>query len=587
MRSLNFYRLLGRNIKFLVFKRDTVGKTSEQMAVQRRDEVFLLFEDEKFTFDEFNRRANRRANLFRAMGVGKGDVICLMMENRPEFLETLVGLAKLGAVTAAINTNIKGQALVHSLKVAQAKKAIVGAECVAAFKEAMGVEQSVAPDEVFIDTRWQADTQRPAGSQDLTDMLHGASEDNPPRPALRSNDLFMYIYTSGTTGLPKAARVTHWRWFAPAAAFGWYGMGVRPDDTVYCALPLYHSNGALIAFGSALYNGAKLALSRKFSATRFWEEVNQTGATCFIYIGEVLRYLVNSPPGPYDRNHKVDRILGNGLRPDIWEVFRKRFGVEHIREFYASTEGNAATLNMNDVVASVGKPVLTDNLAVLRFDVEKEEYLRDEAGFCIRCDSGEVGALVGGISAALPFSGYTNSEETEKKLLRDVFKAGDSYFKTGDLLKKDADGNYFFVDRIGDTFRWKGENVSTHEVAEILSTFPGVSFVTVFGVEVPATEGRVGMAAVTMEKENAFDPQAFYRFTEDQLPGYSRPAFLRLKPELEVTGTFKLLKVDLKHTGYNPELVSDELFFRQGETKNYVPLDKALFDRIQSGSLRL
>ncbi|MCH7479207.1 MAG: AMP-binding protein, partial [SAR324 cluster bacterium] len=297
--------------------------------------------------------------------------------------------------------------------------------------------------------------------------------------------------------------------------------------------------------------------------------------------------LVNSPPGPYDRNHKVDRILGNGLRPDIWEVFRKRFGVEHIREFYASTEGNAATLNMNDVVASVGKPVLTDNLAVLRFDVEKEEYLRDDAGFCIRCDSGEVGALVGGISAALPFSGYTNSEETEKKLLRDVFKAGDSYFKTGDLLKKDADGNYFFVDRIGDTFRWKGENVSTHEVAEIISTFPGVSFVTVFGVEVPATEGRVGMAAVTMEKENAFDPQAFYRFTEDQLPGYSRPAFLRLKPELEVTGTFKLLKVDLKHTGYNPELVSDELFFRQGETKNYVPLDKALFDRIQSGSLRL
>jgi fatty-acyl-CoA synthase len=588
MASLNYYRMFYNYLKLLVLKNKTLGKTAEEMAASRKDATFLLFEDERISFAEFNRRANRRANFFRERGVGKGDVVCLLMENRPEYLETVVGLSKLGAITAGINYNLMGRALVHSLRTSGGGKAIVGAECLNTFREAMAEEQCVPPEEVYVDTRWEADAQPPASSQNLNELLAAASEENPPAPPLNSSDLFMYIYTSGTTGLPKAARISHLRWYGAGLAFGWYAWEVRAEDIIYCALPLYHSNGALIAFGAALRNGAALAISRRFSAGKFWEEAHTFGATCFIYIGEVLRYLVNSPPGPYDRDHKVTRVLGNGLRPDIWTVFQERFGIAHIREFYASTEGNAYTFNLTDTAGSVGKSLITpSNLFLVRYDVEGEDYIRDEHGFCQPCPPEEVGELLGQIKSTTPFGGYTNSADTEKKLLRDVFKKGDVFFKTGDLMKQDAQGNFYFIDRIGDTFRWKGENVSTHEVAEILAQFPGAAFVNVYGVEVPGMEGRVGMAAVTMEGGRQFDPKAFYQFAEEKLPSYSRPAFVRVKPEIEVTGTFKMTKTELKKTGYNPEVCSDPLFFRSPEGEAFVPLEQSLFDKIQAGETLL
>ena len=589
MGKLKYYGLMWKYIRLLVLKKETLGRTTEAMAAKRGDATCLLFEDERITFAEFNARANRRAHLFRSVGVNKGDVVCLLMENRPEFLETLAGLSKLGAVTAGINYNLKGQALIHSLKISGGSKAIVGAECLTTFKEAMAEEACIAPQDTFVDTRWEADTQPPPGSRNLNELLAEASTENPARVAMNSNDLFMLIYTSGTTGMPKAAKVNHLRWYSAGIGMGWYGMGVGPADTVYCALPLYHSNGALIAFGSALVNGAALAISRRFSSAQFWEEVSRCGATCFIYIGEVLRYLVNTPPGPHDRDHKVTRILGNGLRPDIWETFQQRFGIGHIREFYSSTEGNAHTLNLNDVPGSVGTIILksSDNLYLARYDVESEAHIRDEKGFCRKCEVGEAGELLGKIKSTTPFAGYTNEEESNKKLMRDVFEQGDVFFRTGDLLKKDAEGNYFFIDRIGDTFRWKGENVSTHEVAEVIANFSGMAFVNVYGVEVPGTEGRVGMAAVTMESGRSFDPKAFFEFTDQRLPSYSQPAFVRIKPELELTGTFKMTKTELKSTGFNPELVDDPIYFREQGQASYVPVDKPLFDRIQSGDLRV
>ena len=588
MASLNYYRMFFSYIMLLVKKNKTLGGTAELMAARRKDAVFLLFEDERISFEEFNRLANRRANLFRERGVGKGDVVALMMENRPEYLTTLVGLSKLGAISAGINTNLTGQTLIHSLKTAECQKAIVGAECLGAFKEAMAHEQCFPPEEVYVDTRWEADAQPPAGSRNLNEMLEGAGEENPPAVPLTSNDLFMYIYTSGTTGMPKAARINHLRWYGAGLACGWYAWEVRDTDTIYCALPLYHSNGMLLAFGAALGNGAALALARRFSAGKFWEDVHRFGATCFIYIGEVLRYLVNSPPGDHERDHKVTRILGNGLRPDIWDVFKERFGIPHIREFYASTEGNAYLFNLEDVSGSVGKSLINpSNLYLVRYDVESEDYIRDEKGFCQPCAPGEVGELLAKIKGTTPFSGYTNPEDSEKKLLRNVFKEGDVFFKTGDLLKADDAGNHYFIDRIGDTFRWKGENVSTHEVAEVISNFPHTAIATVYGVEIPGTEGRVGMAAVTMEPGKQFDPKAFYQFTGEKLPAYAQPAFVRIKPTLEVTGTFKLVKTELKKNGYDPGKVSDPLFFREAGQQTYVTLDKAVFDKISSGSVRI
>ncbi|MGQ4807597.1 Long-chain-fatty-acid--CoA ligase FadD17 [Candidatus Entotheonellaceae bacterium PAL068K] len=590
MAKLRYVQLIGKYLKLLLFKKETIGRSAENMAVKRKNAPCLYFEADQYTFDDFNRGANRRANLFRSLGLSRGDVVCLMMENRPEFLQTLVGLSKLGVVISAINYNQRGQALVHSVNLSQARKAIVGRECLEAFAEAMEREPTMMnPEDVFVDTRWEGEGQPLEGVQDLNQLLSAASDANPPHIPLKSDALLMYIFTSGTTGLPKAAKVTHLRLFSAAIGLGWYGLGVGPRDTIYCALPLYHSNGVLIAFGSAMFNGAALALSRRFSASRFWQEVHQYGATCFIYIGEVLRYLYNTPPGPYDRDHKVERILGNGLRSDIWAGFQSRFGIRHIREFYASTEGNAATLNLNDVPGSVGTIILkfSNNLSLVRFDVEREDFIRDQRGFCIPCDTGEVGALLGEIKSTTPFHGYTNARETENKLLRHVFKQGDAFFNTGDLLKQDEAGNYYFIDRIGDTFRWKGENVSTHEVAEILSNYPGVALANVYGVQVPGAEGRVGMVALSFETDNRFDPQTFYAFTEQHLPIYARPAFVRLQQELAVTGTFKLQKNQLQTAGYNPAQVSDPLYFRDRITSTYVKVNEELFAQIQEGAVQV
>jgi fatty-acyl-CoA synthase len=307
-----------------------------------------------------------------------------------------------------------------------------------------------------------------------------------------------------------------------------------------------------------------------------------------IYIGELLRYLVNQAPVPEERGHRMQRILGNGLRPDIWPAFRERFDVEHIREFYASTEGNAVTLNLDDVPGSVGKAVLAfaDNTVLVRYDVEADDYLRDAKGFCLRCGPGEVGEMLGKVKVTTPFYGYTSEEDTRKKILRDVFAKGDAYFRTGDLVRKDAEGFYYFVDRIGDTYRWKGENVATQEVQEMLGSFAGTNLVSVYGVRIPGADGRVGMAAILMKAGLGFDPQAFYRHAVERLAPFAVPAFVRLVEEMDITGTFKLRKTELQAQGFDPAYGQKGLFWLDRERETYAPLEAETFRRIQAGEVR-
>ena len=585
---MNYYSLFARYLTLLIFKRYVLGKTVEKMAVRRGDAIGLMFENERITFAQFNREANRRANFFHSLGVGKGEVVALMMENRPEYLYTLSGLAKLGAVTAAINTNLTGQQLIHCLNISGATRLIMGAECLDKLGDVLPKLERIRKEGIFVDTRWPATAPAPGGAQDLNGLLGGVSDGNPPRVALRSSDLLAYIYTSGTTGLPKAARISHLRLFAAGLGLAAYGADVVAGEGIYCPLPLYHSNGMLIAFGGAMRNGAALAISRRFRASQCWEEVTRFGATRFIYIGEVLRYLVNTPPGPYDRAHKVTHVLGNGLRPDIWKQFQERFGIRNIREFYASTEGNAAMLNLNNAVGSCGDSIIRpSNLALVRFDTDRNEYIRGADGFCQRCPPGEVGELLGHIKpATTPFGGYANAEETEKKLLRNVFKKGDVYFKTGDLLKRDEAGNHYFVDRIGDTFRWKGENVSTQEVQELVNTYPGIQMSNVFGMTVPGADGRAGMAVLVMNPGAKLDAAAFFRHTQEHLPAYARPAFVRIAGEAILTGTFKLKKAELLKEGFDPGSVKDPLFYRDEGKGSYLPLTGPVYKDIQGGKIR-
>ena len=569
----------------------TLADVIEEQAAARPGRPFILFEDQRISYDELNRAANRVAHWARAHGLGRGHRVALLMQNRPEFLVTWAGLAKAGVTTALINTNLTGRALEHAVTTADVKHWIVGAECL--------------PLCDGLDTgRWQLWVavepgapvpKLPPGALDLaSDLATRPSANLPPssRDESRAGDDLFYIYTSGTTGLPKAARFSHLRFMTAGTAARLAGFG--PESTMYCALPLYHTAGGCMAVGAALLSGGAVALRRRFSAREFWSDIRRFNATSFQYIGEFCRYLLNQPTEAKDGEHVLEFCIGNGLRPDIWVNFRDRFRIPRIVEFYGATEGNVSLLNLDNTVGSVGRiPTrLLMDARLVRYDVERDAHARDAQGRLIECGPDEAGELIGALpkskaSTRGRFEGYTSSEATERKILRNAFAEGDSFFRTGDLLKRDANGYFYFVDRIGDTFRWKGENVSTQEVAEALAAFPGLDMVNVYGVTVPGADGRAGMAALIVSGKEEFDPRAFYAHAVTALPAYAVPVFVRLQREAEVTGTFKLRKVDLQQEGYDPAKVSDPLYLRDDGARTYVPLGADLYRRIGAGEVRV
>ncbi len=569
----------------------TVADVLEEWADKTPEAVALHFEKDRYTYKQLEESANRVANWAEAKGVEPGQVVALLMENRPEFLFAWLGLAKAGAVSALINTNLRHGQLVHALRVSKADTVIVGGELAEALHEVRNDLES--PLNVWC---WGRPASELPDSAALDSALAEASERRPSgatRAGVKSGDPLFYIYTSGTTGNPKAAKFSHFRFLEAGNAFGTMG-DITSDDRIYCVLPLYHTAGGVIALSMSLIAGATFVLKRKFSARAFFPDCREHGVTVFQYIGELCRYLVNQPPSPADSDHSVRLATGNGLRPDIWEEFQERFAIPRIMEFYGATEGNVGIINLDNTPCAIGRvpPYLRNvfGIKLVKFDVGTEAHVRDENGHCIECGPDEVGEAIGRIpeDKEAPigrFEGYTTKEETEKKILRDVFDDGDAWFRTGDLLRCDAEGYYYFVDRIGDTFRWKGENVATSEVAETLSRCRGVEDVNVYGVTVPGTDGRAGMASLVCGEE--FDLDAFYSHMAAKLAPYARPLFVRMQKQLTVTATFKHRKVDLVEQGYDPEQVSDPVYFRDDEANKFVPVDGELYGRIVGGNVRL
>ena len=566
----------------------------ERQAARRGDHPFCLYQDRVISYAEYNAAANRIAHWGLEIGLKRGDVVALLMLNRPEYLETWAGLAKLGVTTALINTNLSGRALAHALTAAGTNRVIVGSECLDSLStlgDAHDLQVVVArePGEVG------GSLALPPGTTDLVQAVAHLPTRNPHhsvRRGLKANDDLFYIYTSGTTGLPKAARLSHLKFVGIGAMAALVGFG--ESHTNYNALPLYHSAGGAGAVGIVLGAGGTLALRRKFSATQFWDDVRRYEATAFPYIGEFCRYLLNVPPSDLDGQHKLKFAYGNGLRPDIWEEFRDRFRIPRIIEFYGATEGNVGIINLDGKVGSIGKlpSRLLSDARLVRYDVATDEYERDADGFCLECKSGEVGELIGAMPRQSDgmkgrFDGYTSPEATEKKVLRDAFQTGDAWFRSGDLLRFDAEGYFYFVDRIGDTFRWKGENVSTQDVAESLGAFQGIEMVNVYGVEVRGQDGRAGMAGISLTDPASFDPRAFYRHVQESLPTYAAPVFLRILAEAEVTGTFKLRKPDLQREGFDPAGISEPLYVRDDAKTSYVQLTPELHRAVLSGSMRV
>jgi fatty-acyl-CoA synthase len=578
-------------------QRKTVADWIEDRARRHPQRTFVIFEGRRMAYGELDAAANRVAHFARRLGLGRGDAVALLMENRPEYVATWAGLAKAGVTTALLNTNQTGRALRHSLAVAGAKHLILGSECADAFA-------STAADlERPVEVWWSRDptdtagkARPPEGARDLGAILaeQPALQPDPGmREGVRSGDDLFYIYTSGTTGLPKAARFSHMRFMAAGDLSAW-ALGLGPESVHYCALPLYHSAGGVLVVSSVLAAGATMALRRKFSASQFWDDCRRFGATSFQYIGEFCRYLLNQPEHADDREHRVRAVFGNGLRGDIWPRFQERFGIPRVIEFYGATEGNATLVNLEGRVGAVGRfPFkFMTNARLVRFDVETESHERDARGLCIECRPGEVGEFIGRIPSKPDqpmgrFEGYTSPEATEKKILRDVFEKDDQWFRSGDLLRQDADGFFYFVDRIGDTFRWKGENVSTQEVAGAVSGFGVFEMVNVYGVKVPGADGRAGMAAVLLREGVRLEPESLWRHLDDTLPRYAAPLFLRELSEVEVTGTFKLRKVTLQEEGFDVARVSDPIWLRDDEARSFVRVTPALLGEIRSGARRL
>jgi fatty-acyl-CoA synthase len=581
LRTLKRTTPIGKN------KDVTIRERFEAQVEKYGDRVALISERETYTYRELNARANRYARWAQSAGIGKGDVAALVMRNRAEYLAIWLGVAKAGGVTALINTNLTGASLGHSISVVDAKAIIVDS----AFTPALGAAKAHIPAGAAIYGYGEC------GYPRLDEMIggfDGANLAGEERVPLTIEDRCIFIYTSGTTGLPKAANMNHYR--VQLAMLGFSGVtGAGESDRIYQCLPMYHTVGGVLGTGVALLNGGSCVIREKFSAREFWADIVRHDCTIFCYIGELCRYLVNTPPGEYDTRHRIRLCFGNGLRPDVWIAFRDRFRIPEIREYYAATEGNCSIFNFDSAPGAVGRiPWFLQSkfpIRVVKFDVETETPVRNAEGFCIECAPKEVGEMIGEIvndpnKPAARFEGYADKAATEKKILHDVFKKGDSWFRTGDLMRKDADGYFFFVDRIGDTFRWKGENVSTNEVSERLTGFPGLVESTVYGVAVPDHDGRAGMISLVIENPDAFDLDAFWKHVRDALPDYARPLFLRFRQNLDVTGTFKQRKVDLVGDGFDPSRVFDPLYFNDAAHQRFTPLDMALHEKIVSGAIR-
>ncbi len=568
----------------------SVGSVLEKQASRRPDKPLILFEDRVISYRDFNEAANRYAHFFRTMKLTKGDTVALFMSNRPEFLIIHAGLAKIGVVPALVNGNIRGKALAHALNIIEAKAAIVGREYADDYLAVSDDVKLSGPGNVYIETDG-ADIIAPAGMIELGPILNRQPVSNPVIDyPITTKDVLEYIYTSGTTGMPKATVLTHHKWVQLGYALGGMCLKAISDDVQYCCLPLYHNSGINIAWPTTLMSGGTLALRSKFSASNFWSDVRKYNATLFVYVGELCRYLNNQPRKDNDADNTLHYILGNGMRGDYWEEFQRRFGIKRIVEVYGATEGVGGLINIKGKPGMIGKLSSAGVVRmgeVARYDLQKGEIIRNNRGFAVKCRPGESGMFLAKINDHSPFSGYKgNRKATNEKIIGNVFRKGDRYFISGDLFKLHKGGYVSFVDRLGDSFKWKGELVATNEVADILNRFGGIEDCNVYGVTVKGAEGRCGMAALTLLPGNSFNWKNFAAYVEANLPVYARPYFVRVRKEKDATSTFKQVKTSLQNEGFDPGLVSDPLYFLDPQSRTYAEITPELHRDIQSGKIK-
>jgi len=566
-----------------------LGWTFEQATLRNPEGLAILQDNVLLTYAQVNQWANRIAHYLSTQGIGKGDVVAVFIENRPELLVTILALAKLGAVSALLNTSQTRDTLIHSINLVAPVAIVLGEELQPAFAAIREQVSIPAQRTWFIADRdtYSHPGIAPEGYLNLISASADARGDNPPSSGeVFFNDPCFYIYTSGTTGLPKAGVFKHGRWMRSSASFGMIALNMTPDDVVYCTLPLYHATGLCVCWGSAINGASGFAIRRKFSASQFWPDVRRYNATTLGYVGELCRYLVDQPPSADDSRHAVRKMIGNGLRPGAWAEFKTRFAVEHICELYAASDGNIGFSNILNFDNTIGFSLMAWELVA--YDHDSGQPLRSANGFMRKVGKGEQGLLLARIDEKAPLDGYTDPEKTAKVVLHDVFSKGDRFFNTGDLLRNIGFGHAQFVDRLGDTYRWKGENVSTTEVENLLLQHPHISEAVAYGVEVRNTNGRAGMAAITPAESLAtLDFTELLAFARQRMPAYAVPLFLRVKVKMETTGTFKYQKTRLKNEGFDPAQTGDDpIYAWLPGTQTYVQVTDQVLTDIHQGKYR-
>jgi fatty-acyl-CoA synthase len=547
--------------------KESIGHIFQRVAAKTPDHPFVRFEGDTLTYGQANDLVNRYASVLTDRGVQRGDVVGVLAKNSMRTLLVALAAVKLGATAGMLNFNQRGEVLDHSLGILDSRVLVVDPECV----EALESLDEALPEKVILH------------ADELDEKAASASAENPAATTeIQAKEKAFYIFTSGTTGMPKASLMSHFRWLKSMSGLGSMGVRLRKDDVLYCCLPLYHNNALTVSLSSVLSSGATLAIGRQFSVSNFWKDVRENQATAFTYIGELCRYLLTQDEKPDDKDNTIRLIVGNGLRPEIWKEFTGRFGIERVAEFYGASECNIAFINAFNIDRTAGFCPLP--YAVVEYDDETGKAKRDNSGRLRKVSKGDVGLLLSKITDRAPFDGYSDEEATKKKLLTDGFEDGDCWFDTGDLVRQQGFRHVAFVDRLGDTFRWKGENVATTQVEGTLNSHPDVDQAVVYGVDIPNADGKAGMAAVTLRSGKSFDGKSFAAAAYKSLPAYAVPLFIRVVDSLEATSTFKSKKVELRKIGYDADAEGD-LYVLEGKSKGYVPVYDEYVEAVGAGKL--
>jgi acyl-CoA synthetase (AMP-forming)/AMP-acid ligase II len=584
-KEAEFYGRFGKEMhKTLTNPNQSIGTSIEELAKNIPSKNALLYQDSSWTWKEFNEESNLIANHFLNSGLEPGNTVALMLENSPEYLFYTTAINKLQGISALINFNLRKQALIHSFQLVEPRWIIVDGDSLPYFSEI--VEDLDFPIEnIYVINNHKENSQEFNDLQTITKNLSRNNPDTTCNSILRQTAL--YIYTSGTTGLPKACVMENFKLFTQGNFLGIAFARADINDIVYIPTPLYHNLAIGVAWPAVFRTGAGLAIRKRFSASEYWRDIHKFQATYSIYVGEIPRYLLNQPPSEYEKNHTLKKMLGLGLRKEIWEKFQSRFQIEHLYEFYGLTEGHRSLINLEEIPGMIGR-LSQAGLVLVKVNPETGKFYRNERGYCVKCKPGDIGMVLLKIDKGTFFKGYKDQNKTEDKFIQDVFIKNDTYFNTNDMLMLHDDLWVSFADRFGDTYRWKGENVSTLEIESILNSYPSIYMSAVYGVSIPNTEGRAGMAAINLKPSLKFEIADFSQFILDVLPSYSIPVFIRIcEDDLEITGPYKIKKTNLRREAYDIELISDNIFLWNQQDRKYIFLNNDIYHELINGQFKI